>query len=128
SEARKDVKSLLAHIADFDRLELARTISLDSAHETRETIPDALFAGAMRGDHAAQQRVRAALAPDDDEWSAALTYHFVQGPEATKQQLLTVLRRWHNEVFAPLEPEIVPILRRDAEAKRVLQPSLPFDR
>lgn len=124
----KDAAALLAHIAAFDPLDLARTIFLESAHDTRQMISDALFARAMRGDHDAQQRVRTTLAPHDDEWSAALAYHFVQGPEATKRQLLTVLHRWHDEVFAPLAPEIVPVLMRDAEAKRALQRSLPFDR
>src|SRR5262249_7924122 len=64
----------------------------------------------------------------DSEWRDALTVFLTRGPEETKERLLTILRRWYDEVFSHVEAEIVPVLMRDAAAKRIVQRSLPYDR
>jgi biotin operon repressor len=128
SSPPKDVPTLLAHIAALDPLDLTRMLWVETTPDHDQAAISDLFRRAMTGDRAAQQQVRDTLAPDDDAWHAALAIFLARGPEETKQQLLTLLRRWYDAVFARLEPEIVPVLMRDAEAKRVLQRSLPFDR
>lgn len=124
----KDVPALLAHIAALDPLELTRMLWVESTPAHEQIATSDLFRRAMSGDRAAEAQVRDTLAPEDNEWHAALTVFLARGPAETKQQLLTILRRWYDEVFSRLEPEIVPTLMRDVEAKRALQRSLPFDR
>ena len=124
----KDVPALLAHIAALDPLDLTRMIWLETTPDHEQLATSDLFRRAMAGDRAAQQQVRDTLAPEDSDWHTALAIFFARGPDETKQQLLTILRRWYGAVFSQLEPEILPVLIRDAEAKRVLQRSLPYDR
>ncbi|MGI8857467.1 MAG: ArsR/SmtB family transcription factor [Thermomicrobiales bacterium] len=124
----KDVPALLVHIAALDPLELTRMLWVESTPDHEQVATADLFRRAMAGDRAAQAQVRDTLASGDDAWQAALAVFLARGPAETKRQLLTILRRWYDEVFSRLEPEIAPILIRDAEAKRVLQRSLPYDR
>lgn len=124
----KDVPALLAHIAALDPLDLTRMLWVESTPDHNKATTSDLFRRAMTGDRLAQQQVRDTLAPEDNDWHAALTIFLAREPEETKQRLLTVLRRWYDEVFSQLEQEIVPVLLRDAAAKRVLQRSLPYDR
>ncbi|MHB8646715.1 MAG: ArsR/SmtB family transcription factor [Thermomicrobiales bacterium] len=128
SPTPKDVPALLAHIAALDPLELTRMLWVDSTPDHDRIANSDLYRRAMTGDRAAQAHVRDTLAPDDPEWHAALAIFLARGPAETKQRLLHILRRWYDEVFSRLEPEITPVLMRDADAKRALQRSLPFDR
>ncbi|HEU5329897.1 MAG: ArsR/SmtB family transcription factor [Thermomicrobiales bacterium] len=124
----KDVPALLAHLAALDPLELARMLWVEVTPNHERLVSAALFRRALTGDEAARQQVRDTLAPEAGEWRAALGSFLAREPGETKQRLLALLRRWYTEVFAPLEGEIVPILMRDAAAKRDLQRSLPYDR
>lgn len=38
--------------------------------------------------------------------------------------IIDILRRWYDGVFRQQEPQILPVLARDAEAKRALQASM----
>jgi DNA-binding transcriptional ArsR family regulator len=124
----KDAAALLAHIAALDPLDLTRMIWVESTPDHDQIATSDLFRRAMTGDRAAQRQVRDTLAPDDHDSHAALAIFLARGPEETKERLLAILRRWYDDVFSRLEPEIVPVLMRDAEAKRALQRSLPYDR
>ena len=124
----KDVPALLAHLAALDPRDLTRMLWAEATPDHEQMATSEIFARAMTGDRAAQQQVHDMLAPDDSDWHAVLAVFLARGPEDTKRRLLTILRRWYEEVFSRLEPEIVPVLIRDAEAKRVLQRSLPYDR
>lgn len=109
----KDVPALLTHIAALDPLDLTRMLRAESTPDYEQRAIADLFHRAMTGDHAAQAHVSDMLAPEDTEWHAALTAFLARGPDETKQQLLTLLRRWYDAVFSQLEAEIIPdVMRR----------------
>ncbi len=126
SPSPKDVPALLAHLTALDPLDLTRMLWVESTPDHEQAATSDLFRRTITGDQAAQQ-VRDTLPADDDRRAALATFS-ARGPAETKQQLLTLLRRWYDEVFSRLEPEIAPVLIRDVAAKRALQRTLPYDR
>ncbi len=89
----------------------------------RATPPDVIFQAAQ-GDQAAQKSLLKTSFPGDVDWQRTLRWLLSLDGEATKRLLIDILRRWYEEVFRQQEAQIVPILMRDAEAKRMLQASL----
>jgi DNA-binding transcriptional ArsR family regulator len=128
SPAPKDVRAFLAYVESLDPRDLVRTILTESADASSAETSAELIRRAMAGDEAARRQVRDRLAPDDDAWRAQVDAFITRDPAEMKRQLLHTVERWHTEVFSVLEVEIVPVLLRDAEAKRVLQGLLPYER
>src|SRR6266567_2832475 len=60
-------------------------------------------------------------------WYTTLRWLLALDLEATKRVLIDILRRWYDEVFRQQEPQILPVLERDGEAKRALQVSMPAE-
>src|SRR5262249_41161668 len=48
-------------------------------------------------------------------------------PAETRDRLLELMQRWHDEVFSPHEPQLLPILARDADVTRLLASSAPIE-
>jgi len=121
----RDVPTFLAHLETADPLELRlRLLGYYVRYFRRSTRPE-IIAAAARGDPEAQREFRRTSSPADRAWQAALQELLPLDPAETKRRLLGLLRRWYTEVFEDQEPEILPILRRDAEAKEVLARGLP---
>jgi len=86
------------------------------------TDPEIIRAAAT-GDGAA----RATLVDALSEWGskrAVVERLLERQPDELKDQLLDLLPRWRDEVFAPLADEAMSLAERDAEAKRELAPAL----
>jgi DNA-binding transcriptional ArsR family regulator len=77
---------------------------------------------AAGGERGAQREFLRTSYPDDVDWQAALQALLNRDPPAIKDNLLSLLPWWYDEVIAPREAEVMRILVRDAEAKRGLLP------
>jgi DNA-binding transcriptional ArsR family regulator len=104
-------RHLLGHYGEFDpaKREATRLAAAGDPAALDETL--AMFFA----DEGHREEVRARYFPADD-------------PGRAKAALLETLARWQETVFAGLEPEIVPILERDAKAKRALGRGGPPER
>lgn len=116
----RDVPAFLAQIAATSVEELRRYL-LDYYGEfdpvRRET---ARLASA--GDRAALDEVLRVFFPDEGHREAVRARFFPdENPEVLRSVLLDTLKRWESVIFSDLEMELLPILDRDAKAKRVVQ-------
>lgn len=122
--APRDVSGFLAHLRTVDPLEVRlRVLGYYVRYFRRATAPE-VIAAAAAGDAGAQQHYLETSYPDDASWQTALRLLLPLDAETTRDRLLDILHRWHEEVFRPREPTLLPILRRDADQKRMLAQSL----
>jgi DNA-binding transcriptional ArsR family regulator len=123
----RTVSALLDHLAAFDAEELAlQLVGYYEYHVRRAASPEVIRA-AVEGDRQAREQ----FVQSCEGWGA--WRNFVERAlgrdvEATKAELLAILREWHERVWRAEEERLLPILQRDAEAKRVLMRELPFER
>ena len=126
--APRTIPAFLDHLrqtdADEIRLHLVQFYSRDAR---RATPPDVMRA-ALAGDPDAQAEFLRTSYPEYEPWSEFLRALFAADPEASKAELIEVLEAWAERVWKPESVTIMPIIERDAEAKRELIRELPLDR
>ena len=117
----RDVSTLLAYVETIDPLELRlHMLGYYVRSHRRTTPPDVIYAAAQ-GDVEAQRKLIRSSFPEDASWQKTLRWILTLDMGATKERLLEITRGWYDEVFREQEPQILPILERDVEAKRALQ-------
>jgi len=123
-----DVPSFIARLATTDALEVRlRLLGYYLRYFRRATPPEVIRAAAT-GDLDAQQQFLHTSYPDNASWQALLHHLLPLDPEETRNRLVEILRRWYDEVFHSQEPELLPVLLRDVEARRVLATTVPVER
>ncbi len=123
--APRDIPAFLTLVEATDPIELRLHLLgyySQSAHE-REAMLDA-----ARGEVAALDRLVAPLYPDQPAAQEAVRRLFADRPDGTRRVVVQLLARWYDEVFCPQEELLLPVLARDAEAKRALARSLSPER
>jgi DNA-binding transcriptional ArsR family regulator len=125
--APRDVPTLLDHMARTDATEiLLHVVGYYDYHVRRATPPEVVHAAVGGDPDAIAEFLRAAS--DYNEWRAFLGHALEIGPEAFKRDLIEVLRGWDEKVWRHEQPQVMPILECDADAKRALAHELPFER
>lgn len=128
SRAPRDVPALLEHLRESDADDIVLTmIGYYERHWHRDVRPE-VVRRAIHGDADAQREMMRTSAPDWGEWQGYLRCTFDRDPAWIKDELIAVLEAWEASVWRPEETMIVPILERDAEAKRELSRELPLER
>jgi DNA-binding transcriptional ArsR family regulator len=94
----------------------------------RRLVSPEIILRAAEGEVAAQKQFLKMGQPGDAAWQRATRQLLSLDVATLKSTVLEVLRRWYEEVFREQEPQVLPILRRDAEAKRVLKRTLTPER
>lgn len=125
--APKDVPAFLAHLERIDPLELDLHLLGYYIPAIRQTTTPDVILRTAQGDAGARQEYLATLSYDD-ECEKAIQVLLEREPGQTKRVALGILSRWYEEVFRAREPETLPLLERDAAAKRRLIGKLPPDR
>lgn len=126
--APRDVPAFLAHLRDTDANEIRLHLVQFYARETRRATPPSVIRAAIGGDPDARREFLRTSHPEWEPWTAYLTGVLDVDPEAFKAELIAVLEEWAERVWKSESLTIMPILERDAEAKRDLQRDLPLDR
>ena len=125
--APRSVDDFLGHLAEVDATDIVlRLIGYYEPYFRRMIAPETIRA-AVEGDRGAAQKVIAA-ASEHHSWQDLLTKLLGQDPETTKTALLRMLRDWKVRVWQFQEATLVPILERDADAKRSMIDDLPLER
>ena len=128
SEAPKDVETFLAHLETVEPLELRLHLIGYYRRSFRRTTPIDVILQAAEGDQEAQRQFLNTPFPNDEDWQTGLRRILSLDLETTKTTLLHILHQWYERVFRDKQEQILPILERDAEAKRALQPTMPPER
>ncbi len=123
----RDVLTFLRFFEQTEPLEIRlHLLGYYEREHRRVTLPDIILQAAQ-GDHAAQKELLKMSFPGDVDWQRTLRWLLSLDSEATKRILIDILRSWYEEVFRQQESQILPILMRDAEAKRLLEASMSVE-
>ncbi len=125
--APRDVPAFLEHLRQTDPDEIRLHLVQFYARETRRMTPANVIRAAVGGDPEARDEFLRTSHPEWEPWTRYLTKVLDQDGEAFKAELLAVLEAWAERVWKPESLTIMPIIERDAEAKRELQRELPMD-
>lgn len=117
----RDIPTLLTYLHTIDPLELRLHLLGDAMRQHLRTPPPAGIDAAAQGDADAQEKFLRTSFPDDARWQRTLRWMFSQDAAAVKEHLLDIVQRWYDEVIRSQEPQFLPILAREVEAKRALQ-------
>ena len=128
SPAPRDVPAFVGHLRETDALELKLHLVQFYARDTRRMTPPATIRAAVAGDADAIVEFLRTSHPEWEPWTAYLRAVLDADAEWLKAELIEVLEAWADRVWKPESLTIVPILERDAAAKRELQRDLPLDR
>lgn len=126
--APRDVPGFLSYLETIDPFELRLHMFGYYQRRFRVYTPLDIILRAAEGDEKAQEQFLKTSFPEDDGWQRTLRRLFAQEPLETKKQVRDILERWYERVFRDLEPEIMPIIERDVEAKRALSQSVSLER
>jgi DNA-binding transcriptional ArsR family regulator len=128
SPAPRDVPAFIGHLRETDPLELKLHLVQFYARDTRRMTAPATIRAAVAGDADATAEFLRTSHPEWEPWTAYLRAVLQADPEWLKSELIELLAAWADRVWNPESLTIVPILERDAAAKRELQRDLPLDR
>jgi DNA-binding transcriptional ArsR family regulator len=126
--APRDVPAFLEHLHQTDPNEIRLHLVQFYARETRRSTPASVIRAAIDGDPAARDEFLRTSHPEWEPWTTYLTRVLDQDGEAFKAELIGVLEAWADRVWKPESLTIMPIIERDADAKRELLRELPLDR
>ena len=125
--APRDVPAFLEHLRQTDPDEIRLHLVQFYSRETRRATPAGVIRAAVGGDPAARDEFLRTSHPEWEPWTAYLTRVLDQDGDAFKAALIDVLEQWADRVWKPESLTIMPIIERDADAKRELQRELPLE-
>ncbi len=125
--APRDIPSFLEHLRQTDPHEIRLHLVQFYERETRRATPASVIRAAVAGDAEAQAEFLRASHPDSEPWTAYLRSVLSADGAAFKAELIAILEAWAERVWEPLSVTIMPILERDAAAKRELVGQLPTE-
>jgi DNA-binding transcriptional ArsR family regulator len=124
----RDIPAFLAHLRETDPDEVKLHLVQFYERDTRRCTPPATIRAAVAGDAAAAEEFIRTCHPEWDPWTRYLRGVLDADSSWLKDELVAVLEAWAERVWADEATTIMPILERDAEAKRELARELPLDR
>ncbi len=124
----RHVSYFLEHLEAVDPFELRLHMFGYYQRRYRRNTPLDIILRAAEGEEEAQEQFLKTSSPEDTGWQRKLRHLFTQDPLETKRQVLNILETAYERLFRDLEPEIMPIIERDVEAKRALSQSVSLER
>jgi DNA-binding transcriptional ArsR family regulator len=124
----RDVPSFLAHLRETDADEILLHLVQFYARETRRLTAPSTIRAAVAGDPESKAAFLRTSHPEYEPWTDYLRSVLDADAAALKDELIATLELWADLVWKPESLTIMPILERDADAKRDLLRELPLDR
>jgi DNA-binding transcriptional ArsR family regulator len=125
--APRGVAAFLEHLRQTDPDEIRLHLVQFYDRDTRRATPPSVIRAAVAGDSAARDEFLRTSHPEWEPWTSYLTQILERDGEAYKAELVAVLEEWAERVWKPESLTIMPILERDADAKRTLLRELPLE-
>ena len=125
--APRDVPTFIAHLRATDPTEIKLHLAQYYTREARRMTPPAVIRAAVDGDPEAVREFLRTSHPEYEPWTDYLRRVLEADGDALKSGLVEVLTTWAERVWKPEAVTIMPIIERDAEAKRELLHELPME-
>ena len=125
--APRDASALLEHLRATDPVEIKLHIVQFYSRDTRRMTPPSVIRAAVAGDAEAAAEFLRTSHPDWEPWTSFLRAVIDADAETYKAELIDVIGQWAERVWKPESLTIMPIIERDAEAKRELLRDLPIE-
>ena len=125
--APRDVPGFLDHLRQTDADEIRLHLVQFYAREMRRVTPPAVIRAAVGGDPEARREFLRTSYPEWEAWTTYLSHVLDREGEELKAELIGCIEQWAERVWQPESLTIMPIIERDAEAKRALQREMPLD-
>jgi DNA-binding transcriptional ArsR family regulator len=122
------VPNFLAHLRETDADEVRLHLVQFYARETRRMTAPSIIRAAVAGDSEARMEFLRTSHPEYEPWTDYLRSVLDADAERLKDDLIEALEGWAERVWKPESLTIMPIIERDADAKRDLLRDLPLDR
>jgi DNA-binding transcriptional ArsR family regulator len=126
--APRDVPAFIAHLRDTDPDEIKLHLVQFYARDLRRMTPPTVIRAAVGGDAEARAEFLRTSYPEWEAWTTFLTHVLDADTETLKADLVDTIQAWYEAVWKAEALTIMPIIERDAEAKRELVRELPIDR
>ncbi|MCC6618981.1 MAG: winged helix-turn-helix transcriptional regulator [Chloroflexi bacterium] len=126
--APRTVAGFLDHLRETEPHEILLHLVEFYSREVRRMTPPAVIRAAVSGDADARAEFLRTSYPEWADWTDYLRGLLERDAETFKAELIDVLAAWAERVWNPESVTIMPILERDADAKRALLRELPIDR
>lgn len=127
SPAPRDVASFLDHLRETDPAEIKLHLVQFYARDVRRATSPSVIRAAVDGDAEAQAEFIRTSHPEWEPWTAYLRNVLDADPEWLKDELVATIGLWADRVWKPESLTILPILERDADAKRQLLREVPLE-
>ncbi|HEX6509906.1 MAG TPA: metalloregulator ArsR/SmtB family transcription factor [Chloroflexota bacterium] len=115
----RGVPELVAYLDGLDPFTIYLRLLGYSMRYFRRATPPEVIRAAASGDENAKRELMTTSYPDDVAWQSALHRLLSFDTPAVKARLIDILRATAREIFDPYQREVMPILRRDLETKRL---------
>jgi DNA-binding transcriptional ArsR family regulator len=125
--APRTARGFIDHLASVDARDMLLLVAGYFDYHMRRAIPPETMRNAIEGDKRAARECIVAC-EQWPEWQAFLSHILARDADEVKAELLAALEGWYERVWKADEPTALPIVERDAEAKRDLARQLPFER
>jgi DNA-binding transcriptional ArsR family regulator len=125
--APRDVPSFLEHMRRTDAEEILLHLVQYYSREIRRQTPADVIRRAVAGDQDARDEFLRTSYPEWEPWTDYLRGLLDADRDAFKADLIGVIEAWADRVWKPESVSIMPILERDADAKRQLLRDVPFE-
>lgn len=125
--APRDIPAFLEHLGQTDADEIRLHLVQYYAREIRRLTPPSVIRAAVSGDDDAKLEFLRTSHPDWEPWTEYLRAILDTDAGDFKRELIDVITLWADRVFKAEALVIMPILERDADAKRELLRELPPD-
>ena len=126
--APRDVPAFLDHLRETDADEMRLHLVQFYSREVRRMTPPTVIRAAIGGDPDARREFLRTSYPEWEMWASYLERVLDVDGERFKADLIDTLQDWYERVWKPESLTIMPIVERDADAKRALVRELPIDR
>ena len=121
------IPAFLDHLRQTDADEIKLHLVQFYARDTRRMTPAAVIRAAVGGDAGAQAEFLRTSNPDWEPWTTYLRAMLTADGEHLKTELIAVLAEWAERVWQPESDTVMPILERDADAKRDQMRDMPME-
>ncbi len=126
--APRTVAAFLDHLRATDPLEILLHLVQFYARDIRRMTQASVIRAAVSGNSDARAQFLKTSYPEWPGWRDYLATTLDRDPVELKAELIEVLELWADRVWKSESLTIMPILERDAAAKRELLETLPLDR
>jgi DNA-binding transcriptional ArsR family regulator len=126
--APRTVTGFIDHLRATDPLEILLHLVQFYTRDIRRMTPASVIRAAVAGDSDARAEFLKTSYPEWPSWREQLAMILDQDPQELKAELIDILELWSERVWNAESLTIMPILERDAAAKRELLESMPLER